>query len=310
MCAGKTTSVLLTGAAGFFGAHLARLLVDEGQHVAAIVRPGTDSWRIEPLKSRLAIIPGDLTNLGALVDRIRAERPTICIHLAWKGWSGKAEADANLSSLGVSLELLRKMPELECSRFVAAGTCFEYDLTGEVLSETSPLRPHDLYGGCKKSLHEVAQEFSSLTGVSVVTPRIFYSYGPLEDARRLVPSITQALLRGEVAKATPGEQVRDYLHVADIASAIWTVAQSEATGAVNVASGEAVTIAQIARKIAERLGRSAQLQLGALSYRDGEPMHILGDSRKLRALGWAPKFSLDAGLAETLDWWQHKVSYA
>ena len=308
--AGTPSKVLLTGAAGFFGAHLARLLVELGHEVTAIIRPGTDRWRLADVESRMCVLEGDLTALGPLVDRIRVRRPDICVHLAWKGWSGKAEADANLSSLGVSLELLRKMPELSCGRFVAAGTCFEYDLSARVLSESTPLRPHDLYGGCKKSLFEVAQEFSALTGVSVVTPRIFYSYGPLEDARRLVPSITQALLRGETAKATAGEQVRDYLHAADIASAIWTIAQSDATGAVNVASGEPVTIAHIATRIAEILGKPELLELGALKYRDGEPMHILGDSAKLRSLGWSPGRTLDAGLAETVDWWRQKFSYA
>lgn len=306
----RTTSVLLTGAAGFFGAHLARLLVDQGHEVTAIIRPGTDRWRIADLESRLTIIPGDLTDLARLVDRIRTRQPEICVHLAWKGWSGKAEADANMSSLGVSLELLRKMPELSCQRFVAAGTCFEYDLTGQVLSESTPLRPHDLYGSCKKSLYEVAQEFSALTGVSVVTPRVFYSYGPYEDARRLVPSIVQALLRGEVAKATAGEQVRDYLHVADIASAIWAIAQSAATGAVNIASGEPVTIAQIATRISELLGKPHLLQLGALKYRDGEPMHIVGDPGRLRSLGWSPAYTLERGLIETIEWWQARVSYA
>lgn len=309
MPGGTKASVLLTGAAGFFGAHLARLLVNDGHDVTAIVRPGTDCWRLVGLESRLSLIEGDLAELGTLVARVRARQPEILIHLAWKGWSGKAEADANLSSLGVSLELLRKMPQLGCRRFVAAGTCFEYDLTGRRLAETSPLHPHDLYGACKKSLFDVAQEFAALTGVSVVTPRIFYSYGPLEDARRLVPSIVQALLRGEVAKATAGEQVRDYLHVADIASAIWAVAQSDATGAINVASGEPVTIAQIATRIGERLGKSALVQLGALKYRDGEPMHILGDCGKLRGLGWLPKYTLDAGLAETIEWWQRRLSH-
>jgi nucleoside-diphosphate-sugar epimerase len=302
-------SVLLTGAAGFFGAHLARRLADEGHGVTAIVRPGTDCWRLAGLESRLSIIRGDLSELGALVDRVRARRPEILIHLAWKGWSGKAEADANLSSLGVSLELLRTMPQLGCRRFVAAGTCFEYDLTGRQLTESSALHPHDLYGSCKKSLFEVAQEFSALTGVSVVTPRIFYSYGPLEDTRRLVPSIVQALLRGEPAKATAGAQVRDYLHVADIASAIWTVADSDATGAVNVASGEPVTIAQIATRIGELVGRRELVQLGALAYREGEPMHILGDSSRLRGLGWRPQYTLDSGLAETIEWWQRQRTH-
>ena len=297
--------ILLTGAAGFIGSHVARRLVQEGNEVTAILRPGTDRWRIADIASEMAIIDGDLRAFQDIVSQVRASRPEVCIHLAWKGWSGKAEAEANLSSLGVSLEVLRSMRELSCARFVAAGTCFEYDLTGERLAETSPLRPHDLYGACKKSLFDVTLPFSALTGVSVVTPRIFYSYGPYEDARRLVPSIVQAILRGEAASVTRGEQVRDYLHVADIASAICAVAQSDVTGAVNIASGEAVTIAHIAAHIARLLGRPDLLHLGAMPYREGEPMHILADATTLRQrLSWAPAFDLDRGLAETVAWWQ------
>ena len=305
----RSARVLLTGTTGFIGSHLARLLLAEGHEVAAIVRPGTNRWRIADLEPQLRLIHGDLRAFGDIVGQIRAHRPEICIHLAWQGWSGKAEAEANLSSLGVSLEVLRAMVDLSCGRFVAAGTCFEYELSAGRLSETTPLRPHDLYGVCKKSLFEVAQPFSVLTGVSVVTPRIFYSYGPYEDERRLVPSITRALLRGDEAKVTPGEQVRDYLHVSDVASAISAVAHSDATGAVNIASGEPVTIAQVARSIARMLGREDLLRLGALPYRHGEPMHIVADTTVLRRdMGWAPQFNLETGLLETLDWWRVQVA--
>lgn len=311
MAAGKTTSVLLTGAAGFIGAHLTRLLVTEGHHVTAVVRPGARTlWRIADVAERLTIIEGDLCDLGGIIDRIRARKPEICVHLAWRGWSGKPAADANLSSLGISLELLRKMPEISCRRFVAAGTCFEYELGRHVLTENTPLKPHDLYGACKKSLFEVGLEFSALTGVSVATPRIFYSYGPYEDPRRLVPSIALALLSGQPAKATAGEQVRDYLHAADIASAIWAVAKSDLTGAVNIASGAPVTIAQIARKIGDLLGKPDLIELGALKYREGEPMHIVGSRSRLRELGWTPSFDLDRGLLETLQWWKQAPAVA
>jgi nucleoside-diphosphate-sugar epimerase len=311
VAAGKTTCVLLTGAAGFLGAHLTRLLLAEGHHVVAVVKPGAPTfWRIADVAAQLTIIEGDLGDVGDNVARIRAQKPEICVHLAWRGWSGKPAADANLSSLGVSLELLRKMPALACRRFVAAGTCFEYDLDNPVLTEQTPLKPHDLYGSCKKSLFEVAQEFSALTGISVATPRIFYSYGPYEDPRRLVPSIALALMNDHPARATRGEQVRDYLHAADIASAIWAVAQSDLTGAVNVASGVPVTIAQIARRIGELLGKPDLIELGALNYREGEPMHIVGSRSRLRELGWAPRFDLDRGLSETLQWWREAPAVA
>lgn len=310
MSTGRTSRrVLLTGVTGFIGSHLARLLIREGHEVFAIVRPQGNRSRIADIESALVLIEGDLRALPALRDRIRACRPEICLHLAWKGWSGKAEAADNLTSLGVSLDLLRMMPDASCSRFVAAGTCFEYDLNHDRLAETTPLRPHELYGTCKKSLFEVAQHFSELTGVSVVTPRLFYSYGPFEDVRRLVPSVALSLLRGEVAHVTPGEQVRDYLHVEDVASAMWHIATSDLTGAVNVASGEPVTIAELAMQIGRRLGKPELVRLGAIPYRRGEPMRILADVTVLRQrLGWVPRFDLDRGLAETLRWWEARAA--
>ncbi len=300
--------VLLTGAAGFIGSHVARLLVNEGHDVTAVVRPGSNRWRLADVETRLDLIEADLADLRSIGRRVRDWHPDICLHLAWKGWSGKAEADANLSSLAVSLELLRMLLDVSCPRFVAAGTCFEYALSERSLDETTMLSPHDLYGTCKKSLFEVAQQYSRLTSISTVTPRIFYSYGPYEDARRLVPSIARSVLAGQAAETTIGEQVRDYLHVQDVASAIWAVATSELTGAVNIASGEGVTIAEVATRIGALLGRPDLIRLGALKYRDGEPMHIRGDASLLRGqLGWSPRFDMERGLAETLNWWRERV---
>lgn len=309
--AGARRRVLLTGAAGFIGCQIARLLLNEGHEVYAIIRPQTDRWRLAGIERDLVVIEGDLRALPELRDQLRAIRPEMCLHLAWRGWVGKANADENMASLGVSLDLLRTMPDLGCGRFVSAGTCFEYDCTFDRLSETTPLRPqgfNPLYGACKKSLFEVAQQFSVLTGVSVVMPRVFNCYGPFEDARGLIPSITLALLRGEVARVNPGQQVRDYLHVQDVASAIWRAATSDLTGAVNIASGEPVTIAELATRLGRLIGRPELVHLGAIPYRPGDPMRILADATALRErLGWVPRFDLDRGLAETVRWWQEKA---
>jgi nucleoside-diphosphate-sugar epimerase len=301
---------VLTGATGFIGSHVARLLVAQGHTVFAIIRPGANRWRLADIERELRIIPGDLRDLSSLRDALRAARPEICVHLAWRGWSGQAEAEENLTSLGVSLDLLRMMPELSCGRFVNIGTCFEYDFSRNPQAETTALRPRELYGTCKKSLFEVAQQFSALTGVSVVTPRVFFSYGPFEDVRRLVPSVALALLRGDVAKVTPGEQVRDYLHVEDVASAIWRVATSGIVGAVNIASAEPVTVADLTARVGRILGKPELVRLGAIPYRPNEPMCIVGDATMLRdLLRWSPRFDLDRGLAATLSWWETRVQH-
>jgi nucleoside-diphosphate-sugar epimerase len=300
----KHHHVLLTGAAGFIGSHLARLLVAEGHDVTAILRPDTDRWRIRDIEDRLTIVDGDLRAPTGLTTALGNARPDICVHLAWQRPSGPDATDAHLASLIASLELVRVVSAAGCRRIATIGTCFEYDLAHDRLAETTPLRPHDFYGACKKSLFDIGQELSRSNGLRVVTPRVFYCYGPHQDPGRLIPSIVLALRRGEPGRTTPGEQIRDYLHVEDVASAIWAVATSGRTGAVNVASGQPVTVAFMARLIGELLGRPELIQLGAFDYPPDEPMRIVGDVTVLqREIGWRPRFDLQSGLAQTVEWW-------
>ncbi|MAG69331.1 MAG: UDP-glucose 4-epimerase [Acidobacteria bacterium] len=297
--------VLLTGAGGFVGSHLARLLLAEGQEGMALISPSTNRWRLRDIESRLSILDSDLTNLAALGDRLRAFRPDVCLHMAWHGWAGQTAPDENLTSLAVSLELLKLMSSLRCERFVAAGTCFEYDVRHEWLSEKTPLGPHNVYGACKKAMFEIAQEFAALTGIRVLTPRLFYSYGPYEPARRIVASIIRTVLGGGTAKVTPGQQIRDYLHIEDVASAIWTATQSPVTGAVNIASGEPVTIAEVATTLGQLLGKPDRVEIGAIGYQEGDPMRVAGDATLLRReTGWSPRFGLRDGLANAVAWWE------
>jgi nucleoside-diphosphate-sugar epimerase len=298
--------IVLSGATGFIGSHLARLAVADGHAVSVIVRPGSDRWRLHDLGRQLSFIECDLGNLPAIEARLSRDRPDLCLHMAWRGWSGSlATVEENIRSLSAGLEFMRALAQLGCPRFVAAGTCFEYDTTYPLLSEGTPTQPHDLYGTCKGALFHVAEQFSRMTKMAVVWPRIFYSYGPYEDRRRLVPSIALALLRGEPAATTAGEQVRDYLHVEDVASAIWTVAQTDFVGAVNIASGIPITVKSIVEEIGLATGRPDLIRIGALPYREGEPMLIRADASLLQArFPWKPRYDLQAGIAQTVAWWR------
>ncbi len=298
--------ILLTGVTGFIGSHLARLLVGEGHQVFAVVRPKSDRWRIGDIEPALELIVGDLERIEEIAEELDRLRPEVCVHAAWRGWSGGAEAaEGNLESLRASLTFARAVLEVGCPRLVVTGTCFEYEIGPERLTEDSALRPHDLYGACKHALHLVLEPLARTRGASLAWPRIFYTYGPYEDARRLLPSVVRALLRGEHARTTAGAQIRDYLHVEDVASAIWAVARSPLSGAVDIASGIPVTIRSVAELAASLVGRSDRLQLGALPYRPGEPMVIQASGRRLREeVGWTPRYDLAAGLAQTVTWWR------
>jgi nucleoside-diphosphate-sugar epimerase len=297
--------VLLTGATGFIGAQAARSLIAQGAEVHALVREGADLSRIADLAPRMTLIRGDLRELGSprVRDPIARARPELCVHLAWYAVPGKyLTAPENLSLVGASLELAALVQALGCRRFVGAGTCFEYAMQPSRLSEDAPLSPTTLYAASKRAVCAVLERF--LAGQSFAWLRFFYQYGPHEPAARLVPSVISALLRGEIAQVTTGEQVRDFLHVADVGDAIARVALSDLRGPVNIGSGQPVTVRTLVAAIAEILGASDRVAYGAIPHRPGDPPYVCADNAKLRSIGWAPQHDLRGGLAATVAWYR------
>jgi nucleoside-diphosphate-sugar epimerase len=278
--------VLLTGATGFIGSHVARELLRQGHEVHATIRPTSDRRRIRDVESRLRIWEGTL-------DTIPVE-PDVAIHLAWYTVPGKyLTAPENRDCLEASRRLLAG---LKC-RAIFAGTCFEFDTQVGKLREESSTNPATLYAECKDALRRDVERRPDAAWV-----RFFYQYGPWEDERRLIPSVIRAVQRGEPAKVSPGGQGRDFLHVEDVASAVCAVAFSPLEGCVNIGSGEAPTVKEIVTKIGALGGRPDLIQLGAVPYYAGEPMLIVADNAKLRSTGWAPRYTLDQGLRHTFEW--------
>jgi len=302
-------NVLLTGATGFIGAALARLLVREGCQVFALVRPESDLWRIRDVGDQLHLLRGDLLSPEQVSACLEQARPELCFHLAWYAEPGKyLTSPLNVAYLNASLTLASRLAETGCRRLVVAGSVAEYDTGYGYLSETSPTRPLTLYAASKLALYTVLAQLAPQLGLELAWARIFYVYGPYEDERRFVPAVIGSLLRGEPTKLTPGGQVRDYLHVEDVAGALWAVAQSGLKGVVNVGSGLPVTNREIALKIGEILGRPELVKFGDLPYRDGDPMFVCADNRRLREnAGWTPRYSLDEGLRNTVEWWQMRL---
>ena len=299
--------VLIAGAAGFIGSHLARHIAAAGHGVLALVRPGSSLDRLAGLDGRLSVIHADLGNLAAVATQIADMRPEICLDAAWGELHGRAGDIGHLASLRNALSLAELMAVLGCRRYLHTGTCFEYALTDRLISESSPAGPHTLYGACKQAASVTIQELGRGGALSVAWPRIFYVYGPDEAPHRLVPEVIGRLLRGEPAQTTAGDQVRDYMHVEDVASAIWTVATSGHEGPVNIATGHHAPVRRVVELIGELMGRPDLLEIGAKSYRPEEPPAIRADVSLLRNLGWRPRYTLESGLRQTVEWWRHRL---
>jgi nucleoside-diphosphate-sugar epimerase len=296
--------ILVTGAAGFVGASTVRRLVADGHEVGALVRPGSLRRRLEGVES-ITPIECDLADRDALGRALTSWKPDTCIHLAWYAVPGKyLDARENLDCLEMSLALLELLSQAGCRHVVMTGTCAEYDTDRGYLRESGPTRPATLYAATKLSLGLIAAIRAAQLGLTLSWARLFYLYGPYEDERRMVPSLIRALLERKAFKASTGRQVRDYLHVDDVAGALCTLAAARASGTFNVCSGDPAHVRDLMATLGRLAGQQDIIKFGELPDRDWEPPFICGDSSRLRAAtGWAPSYKLEAGLRQTLDWW-------
>lgn len=296
--------VLVTGASGFIGRHCLPFLATRGYEVHAI------SIKAEDARPGIRWHTADLLVPSVARELIAEIKPTHLLHFSWYTEPGKYwTSPENLRWVEASLELLQAFAVQGGTRVVVAGTCAEYDWRYGYCSERiTPLLPATLYGVCKHALHLMLEAFSAQAGVSSAWGRIFLLYGPHEHPDRLVSSVIRSLLKGEPARCSHGDQIRDFLHVEDVASAFVALLDSTVTGPVNIASGKPVDVKQVVNTIADNLNARDLLQLGARPESENEPPLLLADVSRLRnEVHWHPKYDLHKGIEQTIDWWKREL---
>jgi nucleoside-diphosphate-sugar epimerase len=295
--------ILVTGATGFIGAPCVELLAAQGfeVHGAALGASGGSDDAVIYHDVDL-LDPEQVRHLFASV------KPSHLLHLAWYVAPGKYWTSLeNVRWVSAGLDLAREFADNGGTRAVFVGTCAEYQPSEEPLVEgVTLLRPGTLYGASKAALHLSAMAYLSQRGVSCSWAHLFYLFGPGEYSSRLVPSLMESLLAGDSFECARPDDVRDFLHVSDVAGALCALADSSVEGDVNIASGHPITVGELCRRFAEKLGTP-----DLVTYRQAAPDRsvIVGDATRLtREVGWRPRMDIDAAVAAAVDWWNQRAT--
>lgn len=297
--------VLVTGASGFIGRHALAPLLGRGFDVHAVTSRGE-----APADAPVEVTwhCADLLDPGTHRALLEAVAPSHLLHLAWYAEHGRFwTSTENLRWSAATIALVQAFAESGGRRAVLAGSCAEYRWgeDGPCVEGVTLLEPATLYGIAKNATRALLEAAADLLGIEFSWGRVFLLYGSGEAPGRLVASVARALVAGERAQTGDGTQVRDFLHVADVAGAFAAILDSDVTGPVNIGSGDGRPMREVIELLGAAAGRPELLDIGALPARPGDPPQLVADVTRLRdEVGFVPAIGLDEGLARTVAWWR------
>jgi dTDP-6-deoxy-L-talose 4-dehydrogenase (NAD+) len=269
--------VLVTGATGFVGRKIMRAFAGSAVKLIPVVRSGKEDVVAGLPNIEIVVSTPDMFAENEDWWTQQCDGVDIVIHAAWYAEPGKyLQSLNNMNCLIGSLNLAKGAAKAGVKRFVGIGTCFEYDLSGGVLSIETPLKPLTPYAAAKSALYFSLLQWLPTKSIQFTWCRLFYLYGEGEDERRLVPYIRRQLQNEKKAELTSGKQIRDFLNVVQAGEMIAKVALSEHVGAVNICSGTPITVQQLAIKIADEYDRRDLLCFGARSDNLIDPPCVVG----------------------------------
>jgi nucleoside-diphosphate-sugar epimerase len=272
--------IAVTGATGFVGRHVVAELQRRTITPLLVLRP---SSQVPEQMAGLPVVRIELDQAPA--DAYSAmSRPDVLIHLAWGGLPNYRSLHHFESELPRQYAFLKQLVESGLPKLLVTGTCFEYGMQSGPLTESSPAQPANPYGFAKDMLRQQLAYLSQERAFQLDWVRLFYLYGAGQSEGSLFAQLRAAAQRGDTAfDMSGGEQLRDYLPVADVARHLVSLSlMDRAAGIVNLCSGVPVSVRSLVEQLIEENRWSIRPKLGVFPYPKHEPMAFWGDATKLK----------------------------
>ena len=275
--------IFLTGGTGFIGSHVLKQLLASDIEVIAHRRKESSNPNI-----LISDSINWLTKPISEIDVSDFQGVEVLLHLASHSVQYPFDSLENniLFNVIEPLGMFEKAYQAGVTKYVVAGSCFEYGLSGEryeYIPTEAPLEPTNDYATSKAMSFLAFRQFALNKKVSLSYQRIFHAFGEGQPDNRLWPSIKNAALDGKDLELTPGEQIRDFVPVEEVAKKL--IRASAAIKVLdrvilveNIGSGSPQSISEFAKYWWTHWKARGRLRLGALPYRDYEVMRFVPET--------------------------------
>lgn len=302
--------IVMTGATGFIGRHLARVFLAHGYFVYALVRPGSKNLAALPVHEQLVAVETGLDRVGECIPFIG--QADAFLHLAWAGVNREEIDSPEVQDRNVacSLECVRTAGALGCSVFMDAGSRVEYGAVDGVMQEDAPCHPINQYGKAKLEFYRKAAPLCESLAMKYYHLRFFSVYGCGDHPWSVISTLVRDLRQDKKVSLSHCRHEWNFMYIEDGVQAVYElyrhsrVLEPGESRIVNIASSDTRPLRSFVEEIHNIAGGRGELEYGAFALAKEGALSIRPDVTRLSLLTegeWKERCSFGQGIAEMIE---------
>lgn len=315
------TKVIVTGADGFIGSHVAKALVEKHAQVTTIVRDikKVNNLDILNIRNKINIVHGDLVNFKDCEGAINEYDTEFCFHIAAQAIVGPANRnplstfESNIKGTWNILEACKTSKTVK--GLIIASSDKAYGQQKKLpYTEQSPLKGYYPYDASKACAEMLARSYYMTYNLPLAITRNANTYGPADmNLNRIIPDVVTRLIKDtQPVIRSDGTPERDYMYIKDAVDAYLTLAENlhrkEVLGqAFNFGTGRPISVLDLYKKIIKIMGKNVEPKILGEAKNEIDRQYLDSEKAK-KILNWETKYSLDLGLKETIEWYKEYFS--